>query len=205
MGSQSVLYLFGRIKYLNQNFNSRKQQQKPSRETDSLVGRQVGREAESFRDGGLLLHPPDLRQKSGSFKQTPCRFLSPTSRSPVNGLTQQGWIRTWNTTVLGQLAILSFFKLTTPKLREEDPSKLKTNKQTMHPKKILGSSAFQAPHPCLLHGECFSLCACWMCMSPHPNKCLSSAANSACSCLWCLQFISCSLSCLRPFPCPLIL
>lgn len=204
MGSQSVLYLFGRIKYLNQKFNPRKQQRKPSRETDSLVGRQVGREAESFKDGGFLLHPPDLRQKSGSFKQRPCRCLSPTSRFPVNGLTQQGLIRTRNTTVLGQLVILSFFKLTTPKLGEEDPSKVKTNKQPKHPKRYWVLQLFKPPPLSTSWRVFFSVpVECVFLLTP--NKCLSSAANSVCSCLWCLQFISCSLSCLRPFPCPLIL
>lgn len=53
-----------------------------------------------------------------------CGSLSPTSGSLADGLAQkvQGLLRTCHTTVLGQRTILVFFKLTNPKLGEENPA-----------------------------------------------------------------------------------
>lgn len=129
----------------------------------------------NFQDGLLLPHLPDLSQKPGSLKQEPCRFFSLLLMEWFNKFKARS--RLVHTMVEGQLAVLSVFSLTNPKLGEVESSL--TYKTPAHKKgldfPLSSSPSFQRVFyiVCLLHA----------CVSSPPIKSLFSTFGSICSCL----------------------
>lgn len=145
----------------------------------------------NFQDGWLLAHPPGLRQKLGSLKQSPDGLFPP----PAGSLPLDPSDRFKATPRCVYPKLVDLLKLTNRKLREEDPLKDSANPQFSRRDWVPAS---WVPH--LLCMGSFSLCHI---VFPRPDKSLKP--DWFCCPLLCLRFPSAGTHCIQDLSCLLIL